>query len=224
MELKDILNAIPFGVALSFMIGPVFFVLIETSVLKGVKEAIIFDFGVILADGFFITMAYFGSHQILEKIKGDPSLFVFGGIILAVYGIITLLKKREDIIIEDVELKIVKKSVLLRLFVKGFFLNFINIGVLAFWIGMMVVIGPSVKMEPVRILNFFIVIIVSYFVVDLIKIFLAKQLQSKLTSYVIIKIKKIMGLLLIIFGMFLIAKGVFPRKVANFDAVIEKIK
>ena len=36
MELKDILNAIPLGVALAFMIGPVFFVLLETSVLKGV--------------------------------------------------------------------------------------------------------------------------------------------------------------------------------------------
>lgn len=224
MELQDVLNAIPFGLALSFMIGPVFFVLLETSVLKGVKEAVIFDFGVILADGFFITMAYFGSHQLLEKIKGDQSLFVFGGIILAVYGIITLLKKREDIIIEDVEFKIVKKSILLRLFVKGFFLNFINIGVLAFWIGMMVVVGPSVKMEPVRILNFFIVIIGTYFVVDLIKIFLAKQLQSKLTSHVILKIKKIMGLLLIFFGMFLIAKGIFPKRVANIDSVIEKIK
>lgn len=224
MEFQDILNAIPFGVALSFMIGPVFFVLLETSILKGVKEAVIFDLGVILADGFFIIMAYFGSHQILEKIKGDPSLFVFGGIILAVYGIITLLKKREDIIIEDVEFKIIKKSALLRLFVKGFFLNFINIGVLAFWIGMMVVVGPSVKMDSIRILNFFLVIVVSYFVVDLIKIFLAKQLQSKLTPQVILKIKKIMGILLIIFGLFLIAKGVFPKRVVNFDNVIEKIK
>ena len=224
MELQDVLNAIPFGVALSFMIGPVFFVLLETSVLKGVKEAVIFDFGVILADGFFITLAYFGSHPILEKIKDDPNLFVFGGIILAVYGIISLLKKRENIVIEDVELKIVKRSALLRLFVKGFFLNFINIGVLAFWIGMMVIVGTKVRMDPIRILNFFIVIVLSYFAIDLTKIFLAKQLQTKLTPHVIFKIKKIMGILLIIFGLFIIAKGVFPKRVANFDKVIEKIK
>lgn len=224
MELQDILNAIPFGAALSFMIGPVFFVLLETSVLKGTKEAIIFDLGVILADIFFITIAYFGSHQILEKIKGDPSLFVLGGIILAVYGIITLLKKKEDIIIEDVELQIVKKSAFLRLFIKGFFLNFINIGVLAFWIGMIVVVGPNLKMDAIRIFNFFAIIILSYFLVDLIKIFLAKQLQKKLTPHVILKIKKIMGFLLIIFGLVLIAKGVFPKDSVNFDNVIEKIK
>ena len=94
MEIQDILNAVPLGVALSFMIGPVFFVLLETSVLKGARQAIVFDVGVILSDVFFITLAYFGSHQILEKIKDDPSLFVFGGIILAVYGLISLLKKK----------------------------------------------------------------------------------------------------------------------------------
>jgi len=68
------------------------------------------------------------------------------------------------------------------------------------------------------------VIVLSYFAIDLIKIFLAKQLQTKLTPHVIFKIKKIMGILLIIFGLFIIAKGVFPKRVANFDKVIEKIK
>jgi len=224
MELQDILNAIPLGAMLSFMIGPVFIVLLETSVLKGVKEAIIFDIGVILADVFFITLAYFGSHQILEKIKGDPSLFIFGGIILAVYGLITLLKKKEKIIIEDVNLKVVKKNIYLRLFVKGFFLNFINIGVLAFWIGMVVVVGPNVNMNPSRIFYFFLFIIITYFGVDLIKILLAKQLQKKLTPYVIIKVKRIMGILLIVFGLALIVKGLFPKKIVPIDTVIEKVK
>ncbi len=224
MELKDVLNAIPLGIALSFMIGPVFFVLLETSVLKGAREAIVFDVGVILSDVFFITIAYFGSHQILEKIKDDPSLFIFGGLILAVYGLISLLKKKEQIVVEDVNLKVVKKNIYLKLLLKGFFLNFINIGVLAFWIGMVVVIGPNVGMEPSRIFNFFTVIILSYFIVDLIKIFLAKQLQKKLTSDVIIKIKRGMGILLIIFGLALVAKGVFPKKVVTIDAVIKKVK
>jgi len=224
MELQDVLNAIPLGVALSFMIGPVFFVLLETSVLKGARQAIVFDVGVILSDVFFITLAYFGSHQILEKIKDEPSLFVFGGLILAVYGLISLLKKKEQITVEDVNLKVVKKNIYLKLILKGFFLNFINIGVLAFWIGMVVVIGPNVNMIPVRIFNFFLTVILSYFLVDLLKIFLAKQLQKKLTPEVIIKIKRGMGILLIIFGLALVAKGIFPKKGVTIDAVIEKVK
>jgi len=224
MELQDILNAVPLGAMLSFMIGPVFFVLLETSVLKGIKEAIIFDLGVISADIFFITVAYFGSHQILEKIKGDPSLFVFGGVILALYGLITLLKKKEQIIVEDVNLKVVKKNIYLRLFVKGFFLNFINIGVLAFWIGMIIVVGPNVNMNSSRIFYFFMFIILAYFGVDLIKIFLAKQLQKKLTPHVIIKIKRIIGMLLIVFGIALIGKGIFPKNIVPIDKVIENVK
>jgi threonine/homoserine/homoserine lactone efflux protein len=224
MELKDVLNAIPLGIALSFMIGPVFFVLLETSVLKGARAAIVFDVGVMLSDVFFITIAYFGSHQILEKIKDDPSLFIFGGLILAVYGLISLLKKKEQIVVEDVNLKVVKRNIYLKLLLKGFFLNFINIGVLAFWIGMVVVVGPNVGMVPARIFNFFTVIILSYLLVDLIKIFLAKQLQKKLTHEVILKIKRGMGILLIIFGLALVAKGVFPKKVVTIDAVIEKVK
>jgi len=224
MELQDVLNAIPLGAMLSFMIGPVFFVLLETSVLKGIRQAVVFDLGVILADIFFITLAYFGSHQILEKIKDEPSLFIFGGIILAVYGLISLLKKKEQIIVEDVNLRIVKKNIYLRLFVKGFFLNFINIGVLAFWIGMIVIIGPDVNMNPVRIFYFFMAVISAYFAVDLIKIFLAKQLQKKLTPHVIIKIKRIIGILLIIFGIALAVKGLFPKRIVPINTVIEKVK
>ena len=56
--LNDIISAIPLGFFLSFMIGPVFFVLLETSVVKGFKAAIIFDLGVVLADIIFILMLY----------------------------------------------------------------------------------------------------------------------------------------------------------------------
>ena len=63
--LQDIAAAIIPGFILSFMIGPVFFVLLETSVVKGFKAAIVFDLGVVLADIIFILIAYFNNIQIL---------------------------------------------------------------------------------------------------------------------------------------------------------------
>ena len=36
----DIIAAIPFGIILAFTIGPVFFVLLETSATKGFKAAL----------------------------------------------------------------------------------------------------------------------------------------------------------------------------------------
>ena len=44
--LNDILAAIPWGFLLAFTIGPVFFVLLETSIIKGFRAALFFYFGV----------------------------------------------------------------------------------------------------------------------------------------------------------------------------------
>ena len=74
-----ILAAVPFGIILAFTIGPVFFVLLETSATKGFKSALIFDFGVILADIFFILLAFFTTNRLIEKIKDDPNFLIFGG-------------------------------------------------------------------------------------------------------------------------------------------------
>ena len=64
---SDIQAAIPLGFFLSFMIGPVFFVLLETAALKGFKAALVFDLGVILADIIFISAAYFRDSMDLVR-------------------------------------------------------------------------------------------------------------------------------------------------------------
>ena len=93
--IEDILTAIPLGFFLSFMIGPVFFVLLETSVVKGFRAAIVFDLGVVLADIIFILIAYFSSYRLIQSIKDDPALFVFGGLVMLTYGIISLVKTKK---------------------------------------------------------------------------------------------------------------------------------
>ncbi len=190
MDIYDIKNAVFFGFFLSFMIGPVFFMLIQTSILKGARAAIAFDIGVLLGDVSFILIAYYGSKSLLEKIKDDPRLFFIGGFILIIYGVITYLDKSDKKEVDEPEIKIPIQNNYLKLLLKGFFLNFINIGVLAFWLGLIVVIGPTLDMNPTHIFWYFFTIIISYFLTDLGKIFLAKQLKSKLTPAVIYKIKR----------------------------------
>ena len=132
------------------MIGPVFFMLIQTSIVKGARAAIAFNLGVILGDVTFIVIAYFGSRHLLERIKDDPRLFFIGGLILIVYGAITYLDKSEKKEIEE-SIKLPVNNNYFKLIFKGFFLNFINIGVLAFWLGLIVVIGPTLDMNPTYI-------------------------------------------------------------------------
>lgn len=199
---------------MSFMIGPVFFMLIKTSILKGARAAIVFNIGVILGDISFILISYYGSRSLLNRIKDDPRLFFIGGLILIVYGLITYLDKqnKKEALKETEIVEVPVKNNYLRLLLKGFFLNFINIGVLAFWLGTILVIGPTLKMDENAIFFYFSVIILGYFVTDLGKIFLAKQLREKLTPMVIYRIKKIMGIILIVFGFILILKGFIPNE------------
>ncbi|PCI34877.1 MAG: lysine transporter LysE [Flavobacteriaceae bacterium] len=223
MSLIDIKDAVLIGFFLSFMIGPVFFTLIQTSILKGARAAIAFDLGVVLGDIAFILIAYYGSRSLLEKIKDDPRLFFIGGLILVVYGLITYLSKK-DKNTKEKAINVPEKSNYFRLVLKGFLLNFINIGVLAFWLGMILVIGPELDMNSGRIFNYFAVILFSYFLTDLGKILLAKQLKKRLTPKVISKIQRTMGIILIIFGVVLILKGFLPKYKLDINHVIEQVE
>ena len=219
--LEDIQAAIPLGFFLSFMIGPVFFVLLETSATRGFRAAICFNFGVIIADIVFLVMAYFSSYQLLENLSNQPGLFVFGGMILLVYGITIFLKKEVKNSLQNIK---TTKGDYFSLFIKGFLLNFINIGVLVFWLGVIIVVGPSLENEPNRIWVFFSAMIGTYFVTDLFKILLAKQLRSKLTSKRIYRIKKGLGIVLVICGLVLITKGFLPKDKLNIQEGLELIR
>jgi Putative threonine efflux protein len=162
MDIYDVKNAIIIGFFMAFMIGPVFFMLIQTSILKGARAAIAFDIGVILGDISFILIAYYGSKSLLEKIKDDPRLFFIGGLVLIIYGLITYFEKQEkkEALKSAKNLKVpIVKNNYLKLLSKGFFLNFINIGVLAFWLGTVLVIGPSLKMNQTAIFSYFGIIV-----------------------------------------------------------------
>jgi threonine/homoserine/homoserine lactone efflux protein len=217
--IEDIQAAIPLGFFLSFMIGPVFFVLLETSATKGFRAGLALDIGVVMADILFLLIAYFSSFQLLENLSNQPGLYVFGGMILLIYGIVIIVKKPS----RKEKLKNTKGTYL-GLFVKGFLLNFINVGVLVFWLGVLIIVGPSLDNEPNRILVFFGSMVGTYFVTDLFKILLAKQLKRKLTADRIKVIKKGLGAVLCVCGMVLITKGFLPKDQFNIQDGIDRIK
>ena len=220
---EDVRAAATLGFFLAFMIGPVFFMLIETSITKGVRAAITFNLGVVVADVIFITIAYLSSYQLVENLSNLPGLYVFGGSILSVYGLIILIKKTNQKEIQKQIDNTIKVNYL-QLFIKGFLLNFINIGVLIFWLGIVLVAGPSLENEVTRFIIFFSVLILAYFMTDLTKIILAKQLKKKLTPSIIVKTKKTLGAMLVVFGLILIIKGFLPKDSFNTQDIIEGIR
>ncbi len=221
---EDIQAAIPLGFFLSFMVGPVFFVLLETSALKGFRAALVFDLGVLLADVFFIIAAYFSSFQLLENLSNQPGLYVFGGAILLVYGITTFASKKSKEETEEMPEDIKTSKGYPGLFIKGFLLNFINVGVLVFWLGVIIVVGPNLDNEPDRIITFFSTMVLAYLGTDILKILLAKQLKQKLTPVRIGKLKKGICIILIICGLVLMTKGFLPKDKFNIEKGLERME
>lgn len=218
----DILAAIPFGIILAFTIGPVFFVLLETSATKGFKSALIFDFGVIIADIVFIAIAFYSTNNLIDKIKDDPNFLVFGGVLLVVYGFISFIKTSKSFrsIVKEYHRVEIPKNALGKLFIKGFLLNFINIGVLLGWLGF-IVIGSSITESENGVLVFIVTMLVVYFLSDLVKIVVAKSLRNKLTPRLIFKTKKIVALVILGFGILLLVQGFFPKGKEKLQEQIE---
>ncbi|MBJ7879650.1 LysE family translocator [Gelidibacter salicanalis] len=219
----DILSAIPFGFILAFTIGPVFFVLLETGATKGFKSALIFDLGVMLADILFIAVAFFSTNKLLDKIKDDPNFLVFGGMILVVYGIISFTKTSKSfrsIVREYHKVELQKNYG--KLFLKGFLLNFINIGVLVGWVGF-IIIANSFTETKGGVIVFLSTILVTYFIIDIFKILIAKKLKNKLTPRLIFKAKKIIALVILGFGILLLSQVFFPKEKELLKDQLEQI-
>jgi threonine/homoserine/homoserine lactone efflux protein len=219
--LADIQAAIPLGFFLAFMIGPVFFIILETSITKGFRAAVVFDLGVIFSDVLFVLLAYFSSYQLLENLSNQPGLYVFGGTLLTAYGMIAFLKKNKNK--QDKSTIIPEKINYMELFVKGFLLNAINIGVLVFWLGLIIVVGPNLNGNPKRFLLFFSVLLLTYFITDVFKIILSKRLKKKLTPPIIQNLKKTVSAIIIICGIVLIIKGFLPKEQLNPSNIIKEI-
>jgi len=218
-----ILAAIPFGIILAFTVGPVFFVLLETGATKGFKSALIFDFGVILADIFFIVIAFFTTNRLMDKIKDDPNFLIFGGVLLVIYGLISFIKTSKSFraIVKEYH-KIQFKKNYGKLFLKGFLLNFINIGVLLGWLGF-IIIANSITDSQEGVVVFLTTILTIYFLVDLGKIAVAKNLKNKLTPRRIFKTKKIIALAILGFGVLLLVQGFFPKEKERIKEKLENI-
>ena len=125
---------------------------------------------------------------------------------------------------QDIDNENIPQNNYFALFFKGFLLNFINIGVLGFWLMIIITYGPQMEMKTERISWFFAAILFFYLLFDVAKIILAKQLKNKLTPQNIYKIKRVISIVIIVFGVFFILQGVFPKEKEKIQEKLEQFK
>ena len=201
----NVLTPITVGFFTAFIMGPVFWVLLETSITKGLKAAVAFDLGVMFADVCFIGVCYLGSFQLLEDEQNKQGLFVLGGTILLLYGLFSWInrtkKNKENLDLQE------SKENYIGLAVKGFAINILNVGVFIFWGGVTIVSSPASGKSFTRFVLFFSIVLLSYFITDLLKISVANRFKTLLTGKGIVIVNSIISLILVVSGIVLILKG-----------------
>ncbi len=215
--LELIISAIGLGFMLSLVfIGPIFFLLIETSFSRGHKHALALDIGVISADILCIVASYFASGDIVTIIDDHPGFYRITALIVFVYGIFMMVSKTKMHLPD--EAKFISQNYF-KTFINGFLFNLLNVGVILFWLVTVI----SVRNQYPDTQNFIIyisLVIATYLGIDLAKIFLAKQFHYKLTERLANNIRKGVGIILIIFSFFIFLQSY--KKFNQFDKRLEE--
>lgn len=186
-----------------FGFGPALLALVQTSISRGFKAGVSLAFGVFLSDLFLVLLSFEGVIQVVEQPKNKLAFGIVSGLILIVFGIITYIRKpktkADEITVKD------PKTVTYIL--KGFFLNVANPFIWIFWMGSMVAITSNYEKDEKAILTMFTVTLITVFLSDTLKSYLAGKLKPLLTVKLLTLINSIAGIGLILFGITLMLRS-----------------
>lgn len=208
-----ILKAIVTGFILSVMLGPVFFVLIETSIRKGARGGISFNLGVFLADIIYIAIAliFYKEVSLLAEGSSEKVAMLIGGGLFIIYGLYNFFKNPDEIhFTANNRRESMEWGEYSKLCLKGLLLNFANPLVIFYWFSVLT-LGNIQKVQgitPAQTQMIFIGIILgTFFSVDILKIFGAKQLRPFITTKLLKSLNQLIGIVFVCFGIVLIWKS-----------------
>ncbi len=195
-------NGLIFGLVLAVLIGPVFFTLIQTSIEKGFRKAMLVALGIVLSDICYIVLAYFGVSNFLKTSGHDASVAYIGGAILLAFGLFNLMRAKQNVVITR---EAVKAKGFFRYIVKGFLINGISPFVLIFWVGAMSLATAKYKYAGTDLFLFFVVIILVVLATDMLKAYLATRLRKFFTPRLFKILNAVVGIALCLFGLRMLA-------------------
>lgn len=204
--MEIVFNGVKFGVVLAFLIGPVFFTIIQTSIERGFWKGALVALGVSVSDTLYVAICYLGLFQFLNDPKFRTNMAYVGGAILILFGLYHLLIKSRKAHIVTVQTVSENRS--FKYFLKGFVINGVSPMVLIFWVATLsmatVEMGYSGGWE---LFIFFVALLVTVLATDLIKAYLADKLRSLITHRFLMIMNVGVGIFLIIFGIQLLLKA-----------------
>ena len=218
-----LLEGIIIGLSLALVMGfgPSFFTLIQTSINRGFKSAMLLDLGIILNDVMIVCLMMMTNLQF--NITDERNLMFAGisaGIILIIFGIYTFslspqkiinISENNNLTIEKMNEKFDDEPSWYVYISKGFVINIFNPFVWIFWITCVATASSNYGGNKNSLILFFIGVFSTVLFFDIIKAAGAYSLKKFFTENMLKRLNQITGVALILFGLYLIIRVlVFP--------------
>jgi len=209
--LKIIIEGFLMGLGLSFVVGPALFALIQTSLTSGFKAGVRFAIGISLSDILMVSLVSYGVSALFDNDRYKMIISIVGGAIMIVFGIFTFFQKVPQKSNKTIEPSSLGMSYLTSIG-KGFLFNIANPGVWFYWVmpvGVAATIGEvamgNVTLTPRESsLVFLVALLIAVLSCDIMKCAIAYKLKTVLLPKVIHFINKVVGVILIAFGIYLV--------------------
>ncbi|MBN1413842.1 MAG: LysE family transporter [Bacteroidales bacterium] len=192
------LKGIITGLVLSLYVGATFFMLVETSITRGLKAALLFDLGIFLSDVFCVLLVYFFASEILNTVMNNLYVGLFGGVAFIGFGVNYMMDRQKP------QYGQLSAKYAVRLLFSGFIINILNPSVFVFWLGTLAVAITHFHFTGKDIFLYLASTLFIVVCVDVLKIYSACWLRRLLTPRVKKGLCFFSGAILILFGIVVI--------------------
>jgi threonine/homoserine/homoserine lactone efflux protein len=203
--LHPLFEGIILGLTVAISLGPALFALLQTSIKYGVKVGIFLAAGIFMSDVTLVVGFYFGAARIVTDPRYHLVLGIIGGVVMCSFGFYTFFKRvpQTEQVEAINEIKVKNKGAL-PYFFKGFILNLANPFLWVFWITSMLAINATYGGNQKSVALFFAGSLSVILMTDILKVLLANKIKIAGNPQVKLWMNRIVGLLFIILGAFII--------------------
>lgn len=204
---QTILQALLTGLAYGCLLGPLFFLVLNTVLKKSFKHALALVAGAFFSDQILMWSSWLFSAQISTLVSSDwfrQGFGVAGGLILISFGLPPFLLRQHDG--GAGKLKLSGKDKYSLFFVQGFLLNLLNPSNWLFWIGLSATVVGGTESAQLSTGVFLLTVALMMLLTDFVKLLIVNKLKKRISGALIRTISRGAGLILIGLGAWALIK------------------
>lgn len=199
--LPAIIGGLTLGLFMAISVGPTLFAVIRYSLNHSYKSGLAFIIGVSASDIMYVTLANLATPFLQFLHRYEKAMGYGGGALLVVVGLAGFLKKYKPKRPSN-NVPTLSQGHYLRIGLSGFLINTINPGVVINWLAAVTIIATHGAWYRIIFFGTCLLLVLG---IDVLKVVLADKIRRRLTLRLIMYLQKTSALVLLGFGLVLIA-------------------